>query len=137
MNEYSKFLVKQYQYWGVYVHENQSYLGRCIVWCDREDALHLTELHDDEQKELFIVLRELQKASEIAFGGNAFNFAFLGNETHHVHCHFIPRYSAEKIFEGIKFTDTLWGHNYKTDTSFVTSPEILEKIRLQLQKCLA
>ena len=21
------------------VHENQEYLGRCIVWCKREDAL--------------------------------------------------------------------------------------------------
>ena len=134
MTDYSKFLIKQYKHWGVYVHENQSYLGRCVVWCDRKDAIHLTDANKQEQDELFKVLRELKTASEKAFGGDWFNFSFLGNETHHLHGHFIPRYSTEKEFEGVIFKDELWGHNYQTDKSFVTPPDVLEKIRLKMKK---
>lgn len=134
MTDYSKFLVKQYKHWGVYVHENQSYLGRCVVWCDREDAVQLTDANKEEQEELFIIIKELKGASEKAFQGEWFNYSFLGNETHHLHGHFIPRYSSEKVFEGVTFVDTLWGHNYKTDKSFITTPEILEKIRLKMKE---
>ena len=136
MTDYSKFLIKQYKHWGVYVHENQSYLGRCVVWCDREDAIHLTDATKEEQDELFEILRDLKAASEKAFGGDWFNFAFLGNETNHLHGHFIPRYSEEKVFEKITFKDELWGHNYKTDRSFITPPDVLEKIRLKMKDVL-
>jgi len=43
MTDYSKFLVKEYTHWLVNVHENQGYLGRCVVWCKREDALDLAD----------------------------------------------------------------------------------------------
>lgn len=137
MKDYSKFLIKQYKYWGVYVHKNQGYLGRCIVWCDREDAQQLTGATQEEREELFLILKELQEASVKAFGGEWFNFVFLGNETRHLHCHFIPRYSKEIEFEGVKFKDERWGHNYRTDHSFITTPEILEKIRLKMAGALA
>lgn len=137
IQDYSKFLVKQYKYWGVYVHENQSYLGRCVVWCDREDALQLTDATKEEQEELFEILRELKKASEEAFGGEWFNFAFLGNEMHHLHGHFIPRYSTEREFEGVTFKDKRWGHNYRTDREFVTPSEVLESIRLRMAQHLS
>jgi diadenosine tetraphosphate (Ap4A) HIT family hydrolase len=129
MTDFSKFLVKQYKHWGVYVHENQSYLGRCIVWCDRADAKQLTDTTEEERDELFSILKELQNASVAAFDGEWFNFAFLGNGTPHLHCHFIPRYSAEKEFEGTIFKDERWGHNYRTDHAFTTPPELLEKVR--------
>lgn len=136
MTDYSKFLIKQYRYWGVYIHENQSYLGRCVVWCDRAEAIHLTDSSKEEQDELFVILKELQDASEKAFGGDWFNFAFLGNETQHLHGHFIPRYAEKKVFAGVTFTDELWGHNYKTDKTFVTPADMLEKIRLKMQVVL-
>ncbi|MFC1732902.1 HIT family protein [candidate division KSB1 bacterium] len=136
MTDYSKFLVKQYKHWGVYVHENQSYLGRCVIWCDREDAIQLTDASKEEQEELFIIIKELKKASEDAFEGEWFNFSFLGNETHHLHGHFVPRYSSKKVFEGATFVDELWGHNYKTDKSFATPPDVLEKIRLRMKEHL-
>jgi len=132
MIDYSKLLIKQYKYWGVYIHGNQSYLGRCVVWCDREDAVHLTDATKDEQLELFQVLNDLQEASVKAFQGEWFNFSFLGNETNHLHGHFIPRYSSEKEYEGVLFKDELWGHNYKTDKSFVTPPEVLLKIQQKM-----
>lgn len=137
MADFSKSLVKQYRYWGVYVHENQSYLGRCVVWCDRADAKQLTDATKDECDELLSILKELQEASVSAFGGDWFNFAFLGNGTPHLHCHFIPRYSKEREFEGVKFIDERWGHNYRTNHTFTTAPDLLEKIRQKMVDALA
>lgn len=130
----SNVLVKEYTYWLVNVHENQGYLGRCVVWCKREDALDLADATDAEQKELFTILFDLREATKRAFQADWFNYAFLGNDTLHLHGHIVPRYSSPREFEGVVFVDELWGHNYKTDHDFVTSPEILEKVILKLKE---
>jgi len=133
MTDYSKFLVKDYKYWLVNVHENQGYLGRCIVWCKREDALDLADATKAEQEELITILGELRETTKRAFQADWFNYAFLGNETHHLHGHFIPRYSSSRELGGITFTDERWGHNYTTDHDFVTPPEVLYAVRLKLK----
>ena len=137
MNDYSKMLIKQYNYWGVYVHGNQSYLGRCVIWCDREDALQLTDATKEEQAELFFILNELKVATEKAFQADWFNFSFLGNDTRHLHGHFIPRYSSERVFKDVVFKDERWGHHYKNpNDTFITPAEILEEVRLKITEVL-
>lgn len=137
MEDYSKYLIKDYEHWLVNIHHNQGYLGRCIVWCKREDALDLADATEEEQKELITILGELREATKRAFRSDWFNYAFLGNETRHLHGHFIPRYSALREFEGAIFTDERWGHNYRTDRDFVTSSEVLESVRLKLKEELS
>ena len=137
MEDYSKYLIKEYRHWLVNIHQNQGYLGRCIVWYKREDALDLVDATEDEQKELILILGELREAAKRAFQPDWFNYAFLGNETQHLHGHFIPRYSSPREFDGITFTDERWGHNYKTDHSFVTSPEVWEAARIKLKEELS
>src|ERR1035437_8405560 len=98
-----------------------------------------TELPDgkrEEQDELFLILKELKDASVKCYGGEWFNFAFLGNETRHLHGHFIPRYSKEKQFAGLTFKDERWRHNYRTDHTFLTPPKVLEEIRLKMKEGL-
>ena len=131
--DFSKNLVKEYKYWEISVNENQGYLGRCIVWCKREDALDLTDATPEEQAELFLVLRDLIKASKKAFQPDWFNYSFLGNAVRHLHCHFIPRHSQTRTFMNVVFKDTLYGHNYKTDPDFKTSKDLLYAIRDQLK----
>ncbi len=122
--DYSKYLIKDYKYWSVQIFSNQSYLGRCIIWCKREDALDLTQATKEEREELFMIMNKLKEAVTKLFQPDWFNYAFLGNETRHLHGHFIPRYSQSKEFMGITFKDERWGHNYKTDHDFVT-PDIV------------
>lgn len=50
-------------YWKVNVHQNQSYLGRCVVWCKREDALNMTDATPEEHQELLRILKELRRAA--------------------------------------------------------------------------
>lgn len=137
MEDFSKYKIKDYTHWSISLNSNQSYLGRCVVWCNREDALDLTDATEDEQRELFIVLKELEKALEKTFKSDLLNFAFLGNATHHLHGHVVPRYAAEREFKGITFKDERWGDNFKTDPDFSISDEVIEKLKLTLQKALS
>jgi diadenosine tetraphosphate (Ap4A) HIT family hydrolase len=136
MEEYSKYLIKDYTYWTVYSHTNQGYLGRCYVWCKREDALDLPDATFEEREELFVILKSLEQVILKVFNPDMLNYAFLGNETHHLHGHIIPRYSKTFKFEGITFTDKNWGHNYKTDKDFVTSTELLNVVMKKLKENL-
>jgi diadenosine tetraphosphate (Ap4A) HIT family hydrolase len=136
MEDFSRFLIKDYTYWSVYVHANQNYLGRCYVWCKREDAFDLPDANEEEQKELFQILRKLQEIIPKKFGADILNFAFLGNETHHLHGHVIPRYSKSIEFGGTTFIDKNWGHNYKTDKEFNTTEEIINLVIKKLKKSL-
>lgn len=136
MESFSKYKIKDYKYWSIFLHQNQGYLGRCVIWCNREDALDLVDATPEEQQELFIVLKELGAAIKKAFQPDWLNYAFLGNETRHLHGHFIPRYAKPKELEGVVFKDELYGHNYKTDHSFSAPVEVVEKIRLRIKKAL-
>ena len=129
VKDFSKLLIKEYTHWIVYVHENQGYLGRCIVWCKRENAQDLTDTTQEEQIELFFILDKLRKTLTKVFKPDWLNYAFLGNNIRHLHCHLIPRYATHKEFMGVKFEDKLYGHNYKTDKSFKTSDELLQSVR--------
>ncbi len=129
MEDYSQYKIKDYKYWTVQVHSNQGYLGRCIVWCKREDALDLADATPEEREELFLILKELREALSKSFAPDWFNYTFLGNGTRHLHGHIVPRYATNKEFAGVTFEDKLWGHNYKTNHDFHTSPELLEAVK--------
>lgn len=135
-DNFSKNLVKRYKHWKIYVHGNQGYLGRCVVWCKRGNAFDLADAASEEQAELFLVLRDLRKAAKKAFQPDWFNYSFLGNETRHLHGHFIPRYATQKTFMNVVFEDKLYGHNYKTDHNFKTSPELLSAVRDKYREVL-
>lgn len=132
MNGSSEYKIKDYKYWKVFIQESQDYLGRCVVWCKRKNALDLTDATKEEREELFLILRELKKTLIKIFQPDWFNYSFLGNNIRHLHCHFIPRYAKPKIFEGIKFEDKLFGDNWKTDDNFIIPKAVFDKIKLIL-----
>ena len=134
--DFSRNLIKEYEHWSIYAHHNQGYLGRCVVWCKREDALDLADATPAEQTELFSILHNLREAAKKTFQSDWFNYSFLGNETRHLHGHFIPRYAKPKAFMKSMFEDNLYGHNYKTDHSFMTSTELLNEVREKLKSAL-
>lgn len=136
MEDFSKYKIKDYKYWSIFLHHNQGYLGRCVVWCNRKDAFDLVGASPEEQQELFVVLKELGGAIKKSFRPDWLNYAFLGNETRHLHGHFIPRYAKQKKFGRVAFEDKLYGHNYKTDHSFTCPDKVVEKIRLKIKKVL-
>lgn len=127
--DYSIYKIKDYKYWEVNIHENQGYLGRCVIWCKRADALDLSEATPEEYQELLQIIKEIKNALTKAFQPDWFNYALLGNEMRHLHCHLIPRYAAPRMFAGVQFVDELYGHNYKTNHDFKVSEEVMQKIK--------
>ncbi len=136
--DFSKNLIKEYKYWEIYINANQNYLGRCVVWCKRENALDLADATPEEQQELFLVLHELREASKKIFQPDWFNYSFLGNATRHLHGHFLPRYEKPKTFMGIIFNDELWGHypDDSNDNNLAVSQEVLSAMRDKLAEAL-
>ncbi len=135
MDEFAKYKIKDYQYWSLSIDQNQGYLGQCVVWCNRDDALDLAGATSEEVQELLAILKKIIRALKKAFQPDRFNYAFLGNETNHLHAHVIPRYASARQFNGMTFKDELWGRHYRTDN--VSTPvNVLEKIRLHIQQNL-
>lgn len=135
--DYSQQVIKDYKHWQLQIHSNQGYLGRCVFWCKRENALDLTDATIEEREELFQILKDLKTVLTKIFQPDWFNYAFLGNEDRHLHGHVIPRYALPREFAGQTFTDERWGHNYQTDKSFVTSPELLKNIEETIREELS
>lgn len=136
-DEYAHNIVKEYEFWTVYVHEDQGFLGRCVVWCKREDALDLALATPQEQQELFQVLRELRSVVGKEFGATWFNYSFLGNVDRHLHGHFFPRYQQPVEFAGIRFEDLDYNTNpSKTGTTNIVSDEVRTAIRDRLREVL-
>lgn len=136
VDDFSKNIIKEYKYWTLYVESHQSYLGQCIVYCKRDEALDLADATMTEQQELFLILQKLREAAKIIFQPDWFNYTFLGNDLHHLHCHFIPRYARSRIFMSQIFEDRLFGHNYKMNRMVVTPPELLAGLRDEYKKAL-
>lgn len=130
-------VVKDYKYWSLQVNEDQSYLGRSVIWCKREDADDLEEANPEEQEELFLILSELKRVLSKTFKPDLLNYTFLGNKSPHLHCHVIPRYRAPREFAGETFIDKKWGKNpYKGGYEAFVSPEVSEQVRVVLGRAL-
>ena len=128
MLESSERIIKDYKYWTVSLHGNQGYLGRCVIYCKRENAEDLSEATPEEREELFQIINELKSAATKLFQPDWFNYAFLGNIVRHLHGHFLPRYEHPREYTGVTFEDKLWGKNYQTDKDFETPDEVARQI---------
>lgn len=136
MKDYSKYLIKDYNYWLVNIAKFQSYLGRCVIYCKRKDAVELGDATKEEQEELFLVINEMKATLQKAFQPDWYNYSFLGNETRHLHGHLVPRYEEKREFNSTTFRDEMWGHHYVTDRNFMISDEILMAIKERIKENL-
>ncbi len=133
--EFEKLLIKRYNHWEVYLHENQCYLGRSYIWAIRDNVVDFFDMNEEEKREYFQVGKELKTALLTSFNPDLFNYATLANTSPHLHTHVIPRYKDKREFMGIIFKDERWGRNYAPyDREFkLTESKLLEiKNRIQL-----
>jgi len=110
--DYENFLIKDFEHWRLYLHENQYYLGRCYIWSKREGLVGLRNVDRAEMEEFFIILRIVESALDDLFQPDLYNEASLGNISNQCHVHVIPRYQELRVFADVTFTDERWGKNY-------------------------
>lgn len=130
---YAKYKIKEYQYWAVYLHQSQYFLGRVYIWSKRKGFVGLQHATLEEWQELQVVLREVERVLSEIWQPDLFNEASLGNLTAQCHMHIIPRYRLARVFQGEMFRDERWGQNYAPyNYDFKVSEEMLQKIRRKI-----
>lgn len=123
MAGYEHFLIKDFTHWYVQLHENQYYLGRLIIAAKRDDDVDLFEMSIEEKAEFFDIGKKVKIALQESFHPDRLNYANLQNIWNHLHVHVIPRYSTERMFDNIRFTDERWGKNYAPYPKEFTLPQ--------------
>ncbi|MBI3572225.1 hypothetical protein HY091_01680 [Candidatus Kaiserbacteria bacterium] len=140
MATYDQLKLKEYEYWMLYLHANQGYLGRAYAWLKRPGAMQrFGGLKFKERDELWDqVLHEYENSVGRLWTPEHMNYAWLGNEfnTHlgHGHLHLIPRYRRVVSFAGVEFSDGQWGHNYAPYPKIKLPEAILFAVRDALKK---
>lgn len=121
--------IKQFNYWTLLLHTNQSFLGRTILVLQSHKT-DLAELEQNESQEMIEVIRLLRNIYKIELNAAKINYAVLGNELEHLHLHIIPRYASTVAFNNQLFEDQRFGQNpYPYDKNFKISANTLQKIK--------
>lgn len=134
----SKYVIHEGHSWNVILHrDNQSYLGRCIVYLKTRVTDNPLSLTEQERNELWAdILPKLTNALQKAFQPDRINYAHLANADHFVHWHIIPRYEKNPVreFAGETFKDEKAGRHYDVTLIKQLAPEIMQKIYLEIKK---
>lgn len=137
MSDFQKSLIKEYKYWEIQLHANQSHLGRCVIWLNRDNIVDLFDITKEEREELWEIVNHLKDVLVKLFKPNHFNYSSLANVDPHLHIHVIPRYKDKVIFENFKFVDERFGKNpYPYDKSFKIPEDIYNKIKEAIKNAL-
>ncbi|MBI2045253.1 hypothetical protein HYT23_04300 [Candidatus Pacearchaeota archaeon] len=135
--ELEKYFIRKFDYWTIYLAENQYYLGRVYVVLNRhgpEKTIELTKGEWNELKEisdkLTIVLASLYKYDLAHY------IISQMRDRYHFHMHLIPRYENVRNFYGEEFKDEMWGKPPFPTPKREFSEEILMQIKGDIKKHL-
>lgn len=119
-NKHQFLEIKRYQYWTVFLHESQCYIGRVYLLAHENPDRDFLGIEGEERQEFFQIGRSIKQALAALFRPDRINYAMLSNKFEKLHVHLIPRYQTPRFFQGIKFVDARWGQNYAPyDRSFL------------------
>jgi len=105
-----KYFIKKFEYWGVYLHENQYNLGKLRVALNRHGPEEIIELNDQEWDELKTVLERISKVLKSLYEYDVMDYTVLQNEDrNHINIQLIPRYVDARVVHGEEFKDEFFG----------------------------
>ena len=132
--DFNKLKIVDGKYWSVFLHQDQTALGRLYFWYKEDKVLDLLETPQEAIVEFYDLGKKVKSALEKSFHPDMFNYLSLNNVTRHLHIHLIPRYSRKIELFGLSFDDSLFGKSYKRNPDFVVPEETLIKIKDQIKK---
>ncbi|MBI2109429.1 MAG: hypothetical protein HYT93_04650 [Parcubacteria group bacterium] len=132
--QYEPFVLKKYEHFTLFLHDDQYYLGRAYAWLSRPGEMQrFSQLTPQELNELKRIAEEYEKVLGNLWQPDHMNYAWLGNmfreHKGHGHMHFIPRYKSPRTYLGITFVDEQWGKNYPIKPDLKLPEEKLFAIR--------
>lgn len=132
-------LIFDTDFWRVFLAQNQSYFGRCIVVTNRH-CESLSEIDPSEWCDLQTIIIKLEKLYTQTLDATMFNWTCLMNAayqadppTPHVHLHFRPRFKNPVHFKGFTYNDTDFAHHYDSQRS-ARLPEATERDLISMLK---
>ncbi len=128
-------------FWIVFLHPDQKYLGRCVVELKRECG-DLADLIPEEADDFILAARKLETAARKAFSATMFNWTCLMNRAYleqapkpQMHWHFRPRYDHAVNFSGTVFVDPEFGHHYSLEVDKLDK-ELLNEVANSLRRAV-
>jgi diadenosine tetraphosphate (Ap4A) HIT family hydrolase len=100
--------------WTLAVNRNQNLIGKTMLVANRH-VESVTALHQEEWLDLHHQISRVTAALDQLFQPEQYNHAFLMNADAQVHLHVVPRYQAERTWNGHTFTDPHYGELYGTE----------------------
>lgn len=108
--ELEKYFIKKFEYWTVYLYENQYHLGRVYIVLNRhgpESTIELTKLEWDEFKD---VIDRVTKSLMSLYKYDLIQYLVSQmRDRNHFHMYLIPRYIDARVAYNEEFKDELWG----------------------------
>ncbi len=109
--KYDQYIIKEFQFWRLYLHGNQYFPGRMYAAAYR-DFIQKRHMTHNEAEELFHIECVASDAITLLTMAPHFNYFWGANEWPHAHSHIIPRYKDPVTIFGHTFKDEFWGQNY-------------------------
>ena len=131
---YPKNILKEYNHWVVLIRPKQVTAG-CMVLVCKENAESMSEVSAEAFAELPIVTGELEAALKCAFAMEKINYILLMMVDKEVHFHVIPRYSEDKSFAGLLFSDPGWPKHPDMQNVIDMDEEQLASLQQHLIDC--
>lgn len=117
---YDHLIIHKYNFWTLYLHESQYYLGRVYLLANNAKRRDFLDISDAETEEFFHISRVVKSSLKLLFQPDKFNYAALSNVFPDLHIHIIPRYQTPRRFLGKEFIDHNWGKNFAPyDKNFI------------------
>jgi diadenosine tetraphosphate (Ap4A) HIT family hydrolase len=110
--QFERLILYSTRFWILQLHENQSYLGRCVLILRRDSHGSLVDLRPLEWQHLRRQLSRYQKWMSTVFKPDRFNYAQLGNTYPQLHVHCVPRYKSPRTWGKRQIADKRWGDNW-------------------------
>lgn len=133
--DFNKLKITSGTYWEVFLHEDQTSIGRLYFWHKRTGG-DLLECPKEELIEFHELGNKIKSALTTLFKPDSYNYLSLNNVTKHLHIHMIPRYSKKIELFGIVFNDSSFGRSYKRNPEFTIDEETLLKIKNKIKERL-
>lgn len=131
---YPNTLLKEFEHWVVLLRPKQVTAG-CMVLACKELAESMPEVSSEAFSELPVVTSELESALKRAFGMEKINYLLLMMVDKEVHFHVIPRYSEEKSFSDIAFSDPGWPKHPDMKNVIELTDEKFDALKQHLIDC--
>lgn len=140
--EDKQFQVYEGMFWSVFLSDEQDYIGRCVLALKRHCG-QLSELTDDEWKELRSLICKMETCLKAVLGATLCNWSCLMNGFYkdsepkpHLHIHIRPRYDKPVILNGNTYIDCEFGHHYAKYKSGAIPIKDKEKVFTLLKEWL-